>query len=630
MQYAKVHIFAGSYPETVATFDDINEWESVLSGIPTDPHRITQSGNSSSSSSFIINQQLQQPMQTISSSPLASLSLTTLTHTSMAQFQQGGTDNIIIDDYIQTSKQKMKGKGPKSKGKSGDHSDNEENDYAESVEYNYTENLFGRGTRGSAAAAASLYASKLLNGAEPDSAQLQRLVDGYARVLSKRDFSGGVLLLGNSRKGFFTNKLFGVISACAAFRDAGILPIRVQSVWDSAALLRAIFECDAEEPVPLIVVGQSSCLNSVARPYLDLIAKRPLHSKPVAFYFVPLAKRSTCELASLLAASDPEYRALFCDEAWERQVVAQVASRDGSPTPALVEERILRYLHGARGEFPLAVGEATITQQRGSVTPKAYPFMESVQAYPGSKSPVCATLDYWIPPKKKGEHDQRQHVSKAQVQALALSRLPGFAVKCLGFEQKDVGQQSEMYFVLSQQTSKPGVMKMITNKLYPKKHTASALSLPAMDTDATFTFSMNPLSEENVSPKLISLLASSREFKIKRALITKLLCCVSADESESSSSSSSDSGSDGNGDTMGNSSSKGSASSRHSDGSENEGGSEYNPEGEGGDMDDKEVGDKKSGNLKVILDGNVFLNVRTLSVKSCWASGRLLSIKTFV
>lgn len=566
--------------------------------------------------------------------------MTTLPTAQTSQLAQGGTDSIIIDDYIETTKQKRKNKNSKAKVKSGDHSDNEDNDYVENEGYNYAENLFGSGLRGSAAAAASLYASKLPNGAELDSAQLQRLVDGYVRVLSKRDFSGGILLVSHSRKGFSTNRLFNIVNTSAGFRDAGILPLRVQSMWDNAAIIRAILESDIEEPVPLIVVGQTACLNNVVRPYLELMAKRPLHSKPVEFFFVPLAKRSVCEVASILAAKDAEYRTLFCDEAWERQVVSQVMSREGSPTATLVEERILRYFNGARAEVPLVVGEATITQQKSSVAPKACPFIESVQAYPNGNAPVSASLDYWMPPKKKGEHDQHQHVSKAQVQGLAMSRLSGFAVRCLGFEQKETttaavtAQQNEMYCVVSQQTSKAAVVKMITDRLYSKKHTASARSLPSVDSGVSFTFAANPPSEESSGakflPRLPSLLASSRECKIKKAMITKLLCCVTPDESALSSSSSSDSSSGG---SPGVGSSKGSASSKHSDDSGGNNSDESDENGESG-MEEREFSfggnDKKSGSLKVILDGNVFLNVRTLSVKSCWASGRSITIKTFV
>lgn len=656
VQYAKVHIFAGSYPEEVATFDDISDWESVLSGT-SEPHKITPVGGSSStSSSFIINQQQQQQQQQQSSSPLTTTGTTATPTASTSQLAQGGTNSIIIDDYIKTSKQKRKDRTGKGKGKSGDRSENEDNEVNDDVEsegYNYAESLFGSGLRGSAAAAASLYASKLLNGAEIDTAQLQRLTDGYARVLSKKDFSGGILLVSHSRNGFSTNRLFNIVNTSSALRDAGVLPLRVQSVWDSTAILRAVFESDAEEQVPLIIVGQSACLSNAVRPYMDLIAKRPLHSKPVAFYFVPLVKWSACEVASLLAARDPEYRTLFCDEAWERQVVAQVVSRDGSPTPTLVEERILRYLHGARAEFPLVVGEATITQQRGTVAPKPCPFIESVQAYPMGKAPVSATLDFWFPPKKKGEHDQRHNSSKVQLQGLALSRLPGFAVKCLGFEQKDVNQQNDMFCVTSQQTSKPAVMKMITDKLYPKKHTASAPSLPPMDSGTVPAFTLNiPGAEDSGNsnnnnnnggngagqgssskfiPRLPSFLASSRECKMKKMVITKLMCGVSQDESDSSSSSSSSDSSGGG--SAGNSSSKGSASSRHSDDSRGDGDSDGSNGSEGDSVEDKTGSgnsERKLGTLKVVLDGNVFLNVRTLSVKSCWASGRPLHIKTFV
>lgn len=666
VQYAKVHIFAGSYPEEVATFDDISDWESVLSGT-SESHKINPVGgtSSSTSSSFIINQQQQQ----LASSPFASLSLSTTgavstPTTSTSQLVQGGTNSVIIDDYIKTSKQKRKDKSGKSKGKSGYRSDNEDNDGnddAESEGYNYIETLFGSGLRGSAAAAASIYASKLPNGAELDSGQLQRLTDGYTRILSKKDFSGGIILVSRSRNSFSTNRLFNIVKTSSAIQDAGVLPLRVHSVWDSTAILRAIFESDAEEPVPLIIVGQSACLSNVVRPYMELIAKRPLHSKPVAFYFVPLVKWSACEVASLLAARDPEYRSLFCDEAWERQIVAQVVSRDGSPTPTLVEERILRYLHGARAEFPLVVGEATITQQRGTVAPKPCPFIESVQAYPMGKAPVSATLDFWLPPKKKGEHDQRHNSSKVRLQALALSRLPGFAVKCLGFEQKDVNQQNDMFCIVSQQTSKPAVMKMITDKLYPKKHTASAPSLPPMDSGTVPAFTLNIPGVEDAgnnssnnnngggagggagggtgqgssskfAPRLPSFLASSKECKMKKMVITKLLCGVSQDESESSSSSSSSDSSSG--ESVGNFSSKGSASSRHSDDSGGGGGDSDASNGSDENSVEDKMGngnsERKSGTLKVALDGNVFLNVRTLSVKSGWASGRPLHIKTFV
>lgn len=396
MQYAKVHIFAGSYPETVATFDDIPEWESTLAASP-EPYKMLASKGAQLTSSAQQAQAQAQQQQLLLQQPQTPIAL-----------GANGNDNLIIDDYIKTSKHqppqqispttpKRRGGGtgttavaatpittttaaaaaavvsPKEKKKKKEKKEKKgkraydhpggsgADENGESSEHGYAEALFGRDLRG--AAAASLLASRLPNGVELDAAQQQRLTEGYARVLERGGFGGGVVVLGRSRKGMATGRLFSALTS-EAFRSAGVLCLRLQSVWDAGALLRALFECDAETPVPLVMVGESACLGCVLRPYLDLIAKRPLHSKPVEFYFVPVARRNTCEAAALLAARDPEYRTLFCDELWERQVVAQLAARDGVPNAALVEERVLRYMRGARAETILSIGEATLTQQQ--------------------------------------------------------------------------------------------------------------------------------------------------------------------------------------------------------------------------------------------------------------------------
>ena len=92
MQYAKVHIFAGSYPETVATFDDIPEWESTLAASP-EPYKMLASKGAQLTSSAQQAQAQAQQQQLLLQQPQTPIAL-----------GANGNDNLIIDDYIKTSK----------------------------------------------------------------------------------------------------------------------------------------------------------------------------------------------------------------------------------------------------------------------------------------------------------------------------------------------------------------------------------------------------------------------------------------------------------------------------------------------------------------------------------------------